>query len=594
MSDIFSIGLSGLNAAQNGLSVTSNNIANVSTPGYNVQYLTQANSRTQYVGFGFLGQGVDTTNVIRTYNQYLVAQQQHATTNDSFFSTQLQQLSQINNMLNDSSISVNASMNSFFSALQTLSQDPGSMPSRQAVLSMGQALATNMTGISSQLQQLQIGANGQISASVTSINNLAQQIASYNGQIAALTGGNTTIGQPNDLLDKRDQAVLQLNKLISTSVSVAADGSYSISVGSGQTLVSGAQTNTLTTQQDPANPLNVQIGFTEPNGSTTILPNNLISGGQLGALLNYRDGPLLQTQQQLGTLAINFSAAMNYQNQLGKDRNGNPGQPMFADLSAYAANPQYAAANFQLLMGDPKLLATASNLTYTGTTLPPGTTSPTTMSGVWSSMPGTYAGQINASPPTFPAATSHPAYAMTGMTITAAASGTSVTMTATITGGSAPGTYNVVPDPINANGYKLVDNSTPPKDLGIGFQLSGSPVAGQVFNVGQAPNTPSLGDNSNLRQIIAQRNANLVSNQSYETYYSSTVTSIGNQTGSATLQSQSMKATLQQATTNVSNFSGVNLDQEASNLIKYQQAYQASGKIIQTAQTIFSTVLNMM
>ncbi|KZE86770.1 flagellar hook-associated protein FlgK [Chromobacterium subtsugae] len=593
--DIFGIGLSGLNAAQNALSVTSNNISNASTPGYNVEYITQAGRQPQNVGFGFLGQGVDVTNVLRTYSQYLAGQVQSAQTGSSYYTTQLQQLNQINNMIGNSTQSPNPAIQSFFGAMQTLSQQPSSLPTRQNVLSMGQAMAASITSLNSQLVQLQQGVNGQVQTAVQSINALAQQIANLNKQIGAATGGNTQAPQPNTLLDQRDQALLQLNQMIGATASVQSDGSYTVSIGSGQTLVTGGTVNQLATQADPNNPSNLQVGFTNPNNTLTILPDTILNSGQLGGLLNFRDGALAQTQNQLGTMAIDFAAAMNYQNSLGVDYNGQPGGPIFKDLSAYASNPQYAAGQFQVTMGDPKLLATASNLVATGTA---GNPSGVTMSAVWSSLPGTYATSINGTPPSFPATTSHPSSGLTNMTITASAA--PVSMTATIAGTNGGGPYNVVPVTGQPNAYKLQTTATPPVDVGIGFQLSGSPDPGQTFTVGPKPIpavgtvTPPSGDNSNLLQLTAQQNIALVNGQSYQTYFTSTVTTVANQTYAVGLQNTSAQNTLQQATRANSNLTGVNLDQEAANLIKYQQSYQACSKVIQIAQSTFSSILNIM
>ena len=597
--DIFGIGLSGLNVAQNALSVTSNNISNASTPGYNVEYLTQANRQPQNAGFGYLGQGVDATNVLRTYSKFLSTQVQSAQANSSFYSSQLQQLNQINNTIANSSQSPNPAIQSFFGALQTLSQQPASLPIRQNVLSMAQALATSMTSMNSQLVQMQQGINGQIDTTVQSINALGQQIADLNQKIGAATGGNASApqAQPNGLLDARDQAVLQLNKLVGATVSIASDGTYTVNIGSGQTLVIGGTVNQLTTQADPNNNTNRQVGFVNPaGGSPIILPNSVLGSGQLGGLLNFRDGALLQTQNQLGTLAINFSAAMNYQNSLGLDYNAQPGGPIFQDLSSYAAKPQFAAGQFQVLMGDPKALATASNLVPTGTA---GGTSGVTMTGVWSSLPGTYAGSINGSPPAlpFPTNATHPSNGLTNMTVTA--SGVApVTMTATITGPNGGGPYNVVANTGQPNSYKLQTTAVPPVDVGIGFQLSGTPDLGQSFTVGPAtvgaPNLKASGDNSNLLQLTAQQNINLVNNQSYQVYYTSMVASVGNQGFAVGQMNAGAQKTLEQATTNNSNYSGVNLDQEAANLIKYQQSYQACSKVIQIAQSTFSSILNIM
>jgi len=595
-SNIFSIGVSGLNAAQTALSVVGQNISNANTPGYNRQVMSQAARTPQQEGFGFLGQGVDITGVSRTYDKYLDSQVLSAQAGSNYYSSQLSQLNQINNLLADPTVGLNNSFQSFYSSLQTLSQDPSSIPSRQTVVNMSQALVSNFTAIGNNLSQMQAGANSQITSTVNSINALAQNIADLNTQIAAAAAGNTQ-QQPNDLLDQRDQAMEQLNQLVSAKAVPQSDGTYSVFIGNGQALVLGNNVNKLATQTDPNNTANVQVTYPNANGTSTVIPSSALSGGQLAGYLSFRDGTLLATQQKLGTLAIDFSTAMNYQNQLGRDLSGNQGGQIFADMTSYATHPQDAVANMQVLLSDPTKLAASSSLQLGAAGITPAGTG-VTLSGVWASMPGTYGWSSTTTPPT---TATHPVTGLTGMTINAT-SATSIS--ATLTGGPDNGqTFNVVPDPTVSNGYKLVDSATPANDLGIKFQLSGQMQAGMTINVSPVPTgTAVVGNGNNLGEMIAMQTRNIVDEnkngtntglQSFQTYYSTTVSYVGNATNTVSLASSSQTTLLQQATTSRSNVSGVNMDQEAADLIKYQQAYQASGKVLQIAQTLFQQILQM-
>ncbi|RBH47416.1 flagellar hook-associated protein FlgK, partial [Pseudomonas sp. MWU13-2860] len=228
-----------------------------------------------------MGQGVDVTNVLRTYDKFLSGQVQTAQTNSSYYDTQVKQLNQINNLMASTDVSIITALQDFYGAMQTLSQQPDSIPSRQTVLNMAQALSTKFATVDGQLQQMQTGANGQIKSTVDSINSLASQIASLNTQIAALTGGNQLGSQPNTLMDQRDQAMLELNKLVSAKAVPQSDGTYTVYIGNGQTLVTNAQTNTLATQPLPTDPNTLQLVFNNPNGTVTAIPNSLITGGQL-------------------------------------------------------------------------------------------------------------------------------------------------------------------------------------------------------------------------------------------------------------------------------------------------------------------------
>ncbi|WP_028535335.1 flagellar hook-associated protein FlgK [Paludibacterium yongneupense] len=586
---LFSIGVSGLKAAQVNLGVTSHNVTNASTPGYSTQTAYQAAAQPFGQGYGFTGQGVDVTDVGRAYNSFLGTQLQTAQAADSHNSSMLSMLSQVDNLMGDSSQSLNSSMQTYFGSVQTLSQNPASIPSRQAVISSAEGLVTQFKGMNTQLQQLQASANGQISDSINSINALATNIADLNGRIMALSGAGSG-HEPNDLLDQRDQAVLQLNKLVKATSVTQADGSYSVFIGNGQTLVLGTTTSKMSTLPNPSDPANVNVVLDNPNGTTTQLADSLLKGGQLGGLLDFRDNTLISAQNRLGNLAIDLTTSLNYQNKLGLDLNGNPGGNLFSDLTSFATKPTDAIANMSVTAGDPTLIAAASNMTA-GAISP--SSSGAVVTSVEATLPASYGWTSTTTPPD---STTHPSIGISGIAVSATSASN---ITATISGGSAPGTYNVVVDPTTQNGYKIVDASG--KDLGINFSTSSQMTGGMSFTI--KPNTASTfgsGDNSNLMQLARLQTKTVVDNnrngsssglQTFANAYSTTVSAVGSATSSTKLQQAASQTALEQATTAQSNFSGVNLDQEAALLIQQQQQYQACSKVIQTAQTVFGQLL---
>lgn len=595
---IFSIGVSGLNAAQGALTVTSHNISNVNTAGYTRQVTQQAARYPQSASYGFIGQGVDLTHVNRVYDDYLTQQVQSAQATDSYYSGQLDFLKQVDSLMADSTVGVSPSLQDFFGSLQTLSSDPSAIPSRQTAINNAQALATKFRTLDGQLQEMASGVSTRIKASVDTINGLASQIADLNQRISGLTvktSGGTTLSAPNDLLDQRDQAILELNKQVKASVVPQSDGSYSVFIGNGQTLVLGNQANQLATQPDPADPQQLQLVYQSTSGSNTVIPTSLIQGGALGGLFSFRDGALTEAQTRLGNLAIDFATAINYQQQLGLDLNGQPGLPLFTDLSAYASDPRGAASALQVTMSDPKGIAAASNLkpdnpavisTATGLAF-----NGLTISAVYSTLPGNY-GWSSAGAPDV---TDHPSYNLTSLSID------STTKTATVVNGAVVTTYNVVPEPNVDNGYKLVSGS-PAVDAGIAFSLSGPLPSGLTLSV--VPNAAPIGkgDNTNLlamaklqtRPLVDDERANTSSSlTSFASHYASMVSYVGSVTNEATVSSTAQSNVLQEAQTARDRISAVNLDEEAANLIKYQQAYQASSKVIQIAQQLFSSLLQM-
>ncbi|MBV8647235.1 flagellar hook-associated protein FlgK [Paludibacterium sp.] len=601
MADIFNIGLTGLNAANVALATVSHNIANANTSGYTRQTVQQSALVPQELGSDFIGMGVSVDSVTRQYNKYLSDQVLSAQSTSSYYSSQLSQLNQVDNIIGSSTAGLSQSLQNFFTSMQTMSQSPASSPSRQNVLSSAQALVTQFQSINNRLTQIQQGTNTQITSTVTQINTLAKTIASLNQQISALAPAGAS-NQPNDLLDQRDQAMNDLNKLVGATYVQESNGTYDVFIGNGQTLVQGVTTMPLSTQANATNPANVDIIQPNPNGTNTLMPDNLFSGGSLGGLLTFRDSTLLQTQQTLGNIAIDFTTSMNYQSKLGLDQNGNAGTNMFTDLTSFASQPQNAVANMQLLTGDPRAIAAASDMQAGTMTYTAGGNTGIGVSSVSATLPGSY-GWTAATAAGAPQISQNPTLGSNGMTSIVVTSSAAGAITATVNGGpgAAGSPYNVVVDPTQQNGYKLVTSAG--ADLGVAFTLSAQMPNSASFTI--TPNTAAAmgsGDNSNLLQMLnlqtkavvdPNRNGSTTGLQSFSDAYASAVSVVGNNTSAVQSANSAASTNLQQTTLAKSNFSGVNLDQEAADLIRYQQAYQASSKVISVAQTLFQQILQM-
>lgn len=327
MSDIFGIGISALNAAQAGIVVTGNNIANANTPGYSRQQIIQASNIPQGTGSGFYGQGTHIETVKRLYNDFLTNQVNQAQTQGSQLSTYSTQINQIDNLLGNSGLGLAPAIQGFFSAVQGVSSNAASVPSRQAMLSASQTMVATFQNIDQQLSSLRTGVNSQIASSVALVNSYAQQIGQLNQTILGAQGAAN--GQPpNDLMDQRDQLIAQLSKEIQTTVVKQSDGTYNVLIGNGQSLVVGNQVTTLVASPNSTDPSNTEIGYT--SGSNTIfLPESSIVGGNLGGFMSFRSQSLNIAQNALGRIAIGMAQNFNAQQQLGQDLNGNLGQAYF-------------------------------------------------------------------------------------------------------------------------------------------------------------------------------------------------------------------------------------------------------------------------
>lgn len=633
MADIFGIGVSALNAAQAGLMTTEHNIANASTPGYSRQQIVQVANIPQLTGAGYLGQGVNVSTVTRVFNNFLNTQLLQQQAQSSQLSTYYTQIQQINNVIADPVAGLQPSIQGFFSAVNGVASAPSSQPARQAMLSSAQTLTARFQSLNQQLTDMNTSANGQITSSVTSINSYAQQIANLNHSISV---AEAATGQtPNDLLDQRDQLVSQLNQIVQTSVIKQSDGTYNVFIGNGQGLVVGNQAYSLQTVQSVTDPTKLDVAYSASNGSVTRIQQSSLQGGSLGGLLAFRDQTLTDTQNTLGQIAIGLASTFNDQQNLGQDLNGAMGSNFFTVPSPVVnsnTNNTGTAVVSATISNAASLTGSDYTLGYDGTnytvtrlsdnTTTTSATLPLTVDGVTISTSATPnagdsflirptvngARDINVAitdPSKIAAAVpvaSTAALANTGTGTIAAPSvnttppaNASLQDTVTITFNSPATTFNVV-DTTTATTLGSNIAYTAGQSItynGWTTQISGTPGANDVFTVSANSNATTDGNNALLLAGLQTKNTLLGGTASYEATYGQLVSQVGSKTNELQVTSQAQANMVTQTTQAQQSISGVNLDEEAANLIRYQQAYQAAGKAIQIASTLFDTVLNL-
>lgn len=539
-SSILSIGQSALAAAQVGLSTAGHNIANASTPGFNRQVVVQGSATPQNFGFGFMGQGVEISTVKRIYSEFLGSQVRTAQTTKSGLDSYYAQIRQIDNMLADPASGLSPALQGFFSGIQELSSNPASIPARQAALSSAETLAARFQSLAGRLDEIEQGVNSQISSSVSVINSYAKQIAQMNDAIGRAQSAN---GQPaNDLLDQRDQLILDLNKEIRATVVKQGDGGYNVFIGNGQPLVVGVTTSSLTTMASLTDPEKIEVAYQAASGPVIVGASSL-AGGKLGGLMEFRSQSLEPAQNALGRVAIGLASTFNAQHQLGYDLDGNAGGAFFTVASpvvsanggntgsgAIAASISDATS---LTTSDYRLRFDGAN--YTLTRLSDNTqtgpiTSGQTVDGVTLTLSGT------------------------------AAAGDSFLIRPTVNGASGLGVAITDPELIAA-----------------------------------AAQTGAVGDNRNALLLGALQTANTMNGgtATYQGAYSQIVSQIGNKTRELEVTSSAAGKLLTEATLSLQSESGVNLDEEATNLLRYQQAYQAAAKVMQIASEMFDVLLSL-
>ena len=631
MSDgIFGIGISGLAAAQAGLVATGHNIANANTQGYHRQTIGQSAAAPVYTGAGFMGQGVHVDTVVRAYSQFLDTQLTQSQAQASYYSTYHAMLSQIDNVVADSNAGLSPALQDFFRAAQEVATNPAAMPSRQSLLSAGAALAARFNTLAASFDGLRSGVNSQITSAVAEINADAQQIAALNVRILAAQHNPNQL--PNDLLDQRDALVGGLNKLIGTAVVTQSDGTINVVIGNGQNLVVGANALPLTATSALDDPRRLDIGYIAGGNTIRLNPASL-QGGSLGGLLAFRANDLDAAQNSLGRVALGLAQSFNDQHQLGQDLNGAPGGNFFAAPALGVINKSSNTGTAVVTASvnnvsvattsDYRLIYTGAN--YTVTRLSDNTTAayatlPQTVDGVTITLAAgaAAAGDSFLIQPTRDAARNFAVSLADPAQIAAAAP--MRTNAALANAGSATISAGVVnaPPPPNANLQQPVTitftSATTFDVTGVGTgnpagvayasggaityngwtaQISGTPAAGDTFTV--APNSGGGADGRNALLLAGLQTQSILAGgaTTFQGAYSQMVSMVGNKTRQIDVTSQAQDKFVAESTAAQQSVSGVNLDEEAANLLRYQQAYQASGKMIQMAQTLFQTILQL-
>jgi flagellar hook-associated protein 1 FlgK len=626
-SGIFSIGTSALSAAYTALRTAGNNVANASTPGYSRQQVVLTAQVGAMIGGNYVGQGVTVSDIRRAYDAFLNHAATSATAAAAASDARATQLAQVDNLFADAETGLGSAIDGFFKQVQGLSQQPADASSRQALLSAANQLTARFADAGSRLQELRNNTDTQIRLQVDAVNRYATQISTLNDQIALARGSGH---EPNDLLDQRDAAIRSLNESVRATTVEQSDGSVNVFLGSGQSLVVGGRTMKLATRIDPTDPQSMQIGVQDGATLSVIAPAQL-GGGSIGGLLQFRLNDLPAVENELGRLAITLGDQFNIQHRLGNDRNGNPGGDFFNPIQPVAfpsttnGNPATAiAASFT---DTSQLQASDYRVDYAGGQY---TLTRLADNASWTSATPTFSQDglaitLSGTPPangdTFMIQSVRGGSRSLSLAVTqgnqiAAASPVRVSMPAGNTGSLGVDALDVVGptrNPALSNSTTLTFTGAATYDIsdGVttltgqtytagqpitfnGWQLSvhGTPASGDQLNI--SANVGGIGDNRNALALAGLQSRGLVSGGQLGSAFAAVVARVGAETQNAQSYGKTQDSILQDALSAESSVSGVNLDEEASRLMQFQQQYQAAAKVIATASTIFEAVLGIL
>lgn len=561
---LLTTGVSALLTSQGSLATTSHNISNVNTEGYTRQRTESVTTTPSFQGSHYVGTGVTIGGVERIYDDFIASQVRTYTSQESQQNTFLTFAEQVDDLLGGTEVGLNNGLESFFNAVHEVANDPTSISARQVMLTEAEILANSFNTIDSQLEQFDKQIDSLLSTSIQDINSLSKGIAELNNAIIA-TGSTGTGNQANDLLDQRDRLINELSTYTSVNVIQEDTGAVTILVGNGQALVVGTANVELHEIADTStNPVRVGIGY----GPAQIDVSTQLTGGSIGGAFQVRNDVIDSARIELDALALGVTTSFNEQHRKGVTLDGAMGGDLFSVPTPPAT---VDAGSISLAITDPRDLAISFPVGVTNADL---TTSPITATSGSGEIEIT---SIDATPP---------------LTLPLLAANITLTFDAATNQYTADDGVNpavtINYDP-SADSGTTISLTAPMAELTL--TLTGVPADGDVITIG---NSSSVGDNRNALALADLQAAKTLNSgtQSFSDAYGVTVANVATRTHQADIAQQTQQGLLDQANLRHESLSGVNLDEEAANLIKFQQAYQAASQIITVSNTIFNALIN--
>ncbi len=618
MSNLLATGSSALLAFQRALSTVSHNVANINTPGYSRQ---RAEMQAREGAVGYEGSGVQVVDIRRMADSLATAR----LLDSSGELSRLQQMTvltdRVDKLFSDKATGITTSWSGFFDSVSALSSSAASSADRENLLSQADALVSRFNQIDKQLDNLDSELNAGLTAGVAEVNRLTTEIAQLNGQI----GGN--VNASGDLLDRRDQLISELVGFTGGTAVAQDAGLVNVFTAGGQPLVVGTTASQLVTTTDPYRPDRLQVAL-ETGFQRTDLGKSAL-GGQMGALLEFRANVLDPAVAELGRIAVSLGRTFNEGHAAGMDLYGQLGGEFFdlptPTIAPHSGNGGTAVLTAQVTdtgaLRSQDLLLRFDGTNWTAAQLGNGTpvaltgtgtaADPLVINGVSVVVAGTAqagdrfqllptagaAGAISlaiSDPGRIAAATAVKGSSDLGNLGTGKLSGTRVV------DASDPALLNPSTiDFIDANQYTIDGTGpfayTPGQAIvhnGWSLVLDGVPVAGDSFGVG--PTGANSSDNGNATLLANLDDARVLNagTMTLNGAIGGLTTSVGSSARQADYAAEAQQVIHDQAQAARDSISGVNLDEEAADLMRLQQAYQAASQIISTADTLFQSLLN--
>lgn len=550
VNDIFDIGKQGIQAQQAAIQTTSHNIANVNTDGYSRQKVVFEETTPLDGSPGQVGTGVRAATILREYDSFIEGQITDSRERYGNLDIQRAALSKIENLYYDSQGSgINKLLDDFFNALQDLSANPSGTPERVAVLSRADALASVINNVYSDLIQLQKDMNNQVSQTIADINRISTQIADLNEKISQAENAGQNA---NDYRDMRGRLLNELAEKIDIQYFEDGTGQITVMGGGSVLLVERGNSWDLGVEADPDNDGYYNIVM-NTSGSNSIDATDLISDGKLKGLLIVRDSVTPDALDSLDRLAAAVANEVNQLHRAGYGLDGSTGTNFFTP--GFEVGDSISAVEQSTNSGTGNVSATINN----------------------------------------PAQLTYQAYELTF-------SGSNYTVTNKSTNASQSGAYS---DPTTFTFEGLSVNITGAHSSGDTYTISAHKEVAQNIQTtidisdsdriaAAVASTNNEGDNRNALAIAQLQDKLAIDGTSnFSNYYGSKAGEIGANSQFVNSTYAAQKSSLEQLQNMRESVSGVSLDEEMANLMKYQRSFEAAARLITIGDELLQTILRM-
>lgn len=620
MADLFNIAALSANTFKKSIEITSHNVANVATEGYHRQRADIVSNASQVVGANTLGGGSRVENVMRYYDQGL--QQQLTSSHSSMqrYDQQLTLAKSVEGVVASNDQGVQEFMQRYFDSIQNLSDNPTSSTTRRASIDESINLQSHINNMSQILKDTSLQTNNQIEDTVLEVNERLESIQLINQEVTNAL--NTGTSAPNDLMDQRDQAIFELGKYVDVKTFYQDDGSVDVYTGNGKLPLISSNTLTLLESgfSEYSDENRVEVYMTVAGSRAAI--SDQFQSGEMAGIMDFRNNILDKARDDLGVTINGLVASNNWQHFQGWDLNGDPGKELFKplDITAMGSNKNAGAedgSSFKVTFNPNSGVSEPpySNVVGGGINDQPATygDKETYLQNAYNSIgelhsreykiqsdgAGNYSftdyktGEILTSKAIETPAGSAK-YQLEGLEFDLSGD----------LGSADRDSFIVKPhqailesfDSLIIDENELATRGQSPVETGSSGGTSGTAVSAS-----SPPEAAAYGDNVNASNWASLASKKILfadaNNQASENLlggYSKMATNVGMYVRGTDIQLTAQTNVYMGVDNQSQSLSGVNLDEEAANLMRFQQAYQAAAQLITSTKQMFDTLIGIM